>query len=300
MKQPIFAYVILHYLTIVDTKKCVKSILNLYASNDNVYIIIVDNYSNNGTGEMLCDEYGKNKKIKVIFAKKNLGFARGNNLGYIYAKKELKADFIIMINNDTYILQEDFQQKVEKEYNESKFAVLGPKINLKNGKINAIYKDLKTIQHYEKDLKIAKNEYLMNLIYLYPIYMFLKKNLNRLCILLKIKKKSLSIDPNKRYENIVLHGCALIFSKEYINKFAGLDNRTFLYREEELLFLRLKKHNLKNVYNPEIEIYHNEDASTDVLTNGKRKKRLFVGKNLIISTTLLIKALKEDNQLNEK
>ncbi len=299
MKQPIFAYVILHYLTIDDTEKCVKSVLDIYGSNDNVFIIIVDNNSNNSTGQMLEEEYKDNEKIKVIFAKENLGFAKGNNLGYMYAKTELKADFIIMVNNDTYLIQKDFHKRIEQEYDKSKFAVLGPKINLKNGKINTIYKELQTVEHYEKDLKIIKAEYFLNLVYLYPVYIFFRRNLKKILISLKLKKKPLFIDPNHRYENIVIHGCALIFSKEYISRFDGLDDCTFLYREEEILFLRLKKYKLKNVYNPEIEIYHDEDGSTDALTKGKRKKRLFVGKNLIISTTLLIKALKEDKQLNE-
>ena len=73
-----------------------------------------------------------------------------------------------------------------------------------------------------------------------------------------------------------------------------MDDRTFLYREEELLSIRLKKHNLNSVYSPNLQILHNEDSSTNAITKSNRKKQIFVDKNLINSTKILIKELKEE------
>ena len=109
-------FLILHYITLEDTKKCVSSILERYPNNENIEIVIVDNNSNNNSGKELVKLYNDNNRIHIILLDKNLGFARGNNEGFKYAKEKLKADFIIMINNDTYLIQNDFCKIIEEEY----------------------------------------------------------------------------------------------------------------------------------------------------------------------------------------
>ena len=131
------------------------------------------------------------------------------------------------------------------------------------------------------------------MLYINKLYIFVKELFKNLLIKLKIKKQvKIEEDTNTRYENIVLHGCFFIFSKNYIEKFDGLDDRTFLYGEEELLAIRLKKNNLKSVYNPEIKIFHNEDSATNAITKSNRDKKIFVCKNQIKSIKILIEEMK--------
>ena len=136
-KQYKFAFVILHYLTYEDTCNCVDSIED-HCKKFNYDIIIVDNGSNNTSGEKLLDKYKNNSKIKIIISKENIGFAKGNNLGFEYAKTNLNPDFIILANNDTMLINDYFCSEIIKEYNISNFAVLGPKIILKDNTINPI------------------------------------------------------------------------------------------------------------------------------------------------------------------
>ena len=58
------SYVILHYNTIEDTKKCIDSVLNISKNTKqiDISIVIVDNYSTNGSGEKLKELY-KQKNI---------------------------------------------------------------------------------------------------------------------------------------------------------------------------------------------------------------------------------------------
>ena len=121
-----FVFVILNYITENDTIECVDSIINNCKEN-NFEIVIVDNDSPNKSGINLKNRYKDKKLIHVIISKKNLGFANGNNLGFKYAKEKLNPDFIILCNSDTQVLYNDFCEKIEKKYNEIKFAVLGPK-----------------------------------------------------------------------------------------------------------------------------------------------------------------------------
>ena len=133
MKKYKFNFVILHYLTIEDTTNCIESIRNK-CCNYEYKIIVIDNASPNNSGKTLEKLYKKDKDIKVIINKENLGFAKGNNIGFKIAKQE-GADFIILCNNDTELIQENFLELIIQEYEKSSFAVLGPKIILKDGEM---------------------------------------------------------------------------------------------------------------------------------------------------------------------
>lgn len=289
-----FAFVILHYYTIEDTKKCVLSILD---KCNNVEIIIVDNASPNGTGKELENLYKNSNNIKVIINEENLGFSRGNNIGFKYAKENLDVDFIILCNNDTYLLQDNFFELVEEEYKNSEFAVLGPQIMLPDNKINVVVKEMPNLEQLKKQLYITKLDYITKIFYINGLYRMIRKVLTNFLITFKLKKKEVINENNVelRYENIILHGSFLIFSKKYIDKFDGLNDSTFLYREEELLALRLQQNKLKNVYNPKIKIFHNEDSATNAITKSNRKKVLFVYKNQIKSTNILIQEWRSYN-----
>ena len=122
-----FSFVILHYLTYQDTDECIESIMQNVDYED-YNIVVVDNGSPNNSMELLQKKYGQHNKVFLIKNNENLGFAKGNNLGFKYAKEELHADFIILINNDTLIEQSDFISLIINKYSNVKFHILGPDI----------------------------------------------------------------------------------------------------------------------------------------------------------------------------
>ena len=58
-----YAFVILHYLTYKDTVECVESILE-NITNAEYSIIIVDNGSNNESGDQLQKKYAENNESR--------------------------------------------------------------------------------------------------------------------------------------------------------------------------------------------------------------------------------------------
>ena len=80
----------------------------------------------------------------------------------------------------------------------------------------------------------------------------------------------------------------MVFSREYIDRFDGLCDKTFMYGEEDILYQSLINNKLKSVYDPSYAIYHKEDVSTDTAQKSGRKKREFYYKNLIASIKILI------------
>ena len=124
-------FVVLHYNNLKETEKCVAS-LKKYLSNSNVHVVIVDNGSTVNTLDKLKKQ-NKNSQIHYIISKKNLGFSRGNNLGFKYAKTKLNANIIVLTNNDTWFEQKDFIDVLLTHYKNG-FDVAGPKILTNSGK----------------------------------------------------------------------------------------------------------------------------------------------------------------------
>ena len=121
------AFVILNYNSFGDTRKCVDSIRSL-KGGDEAFIVVVDNASPDGSGKSLRRLYKGFEKVKVLSLKENLGFSRGNNVGYRYIRKYIDTDFITICNSDIIFDADDYIEKTEEIYDSEGFAVLGPDI----------------------------------------------------------------------------------------------------------------------------------------------------------------------------
>ncbi len=291
------AFLILHYYTIEDTKKCIESIIENCSKNEfkNYEIIIVDNGSKNNTGKKLEEIYQKNEKVNVIINEENLGFSTGNNVGFKFIKEKYDVDFIIMINNDIFMIQDNFLNLLFKEYEESSFDILGPKIVLPKGNNDYHRSKLQPIFRYRIEICKLYIKWLINFI---DKKEFLRQIKNRFINKSYVKQENSIKSEDIRQENIVIHGSCIIFSKNYIEKFDGLDEYTFLYGEEDLLYIKIISNNMKSVYNPKLYIFHNEDSSTNAITkNNKRSKILFTAKYGIIARKIIIKKIKENKEI---
>ena len=262
-------FVILHYLTEQDTIECINSIQDNITNKD-YNIIVVDNASTNDTGENLSLMFKNNSKVDIILSKENLGFARGNNLGFKKAKYEYQSDFIILLNNDTYIEQEDFLDVIIKKYQSEEFAVLGPDIiSIADGghqnPVPIVFKKRYDVIHQ-----------MIKLILLLTPFSLVLRVRGKVKRMLNKEVEKISFNTDKDMIDVQLHGSCLIFSEKYIEKFDGLYDKTFMFVEEDILRFFCEKEELKMMYTPDLLIYHKEDSATDELfrgniESGKRK-----------------------------
>lgn len=301
-KELKLGFVILHYCTTDMTIQSVNAIKEKL-SGSNYEIVIVDNASYNGSGRELLERYEKDEKVTVLLSEENLGFAKGNNIGYNYAKHQLACDFICVMNNDVMIEQSDFAERIFREFEQSSFAVLGPHITLKNGQENAMYYKINPVETLIKE----RNGYIRRLKHvksrLYGMWnlwdnmkTMLRIFLGKIHVMEELKQHEDMVEgARERHESIILHGCCLIFSPEYLEKFEdAFDPSTFMFREEEILYLRCKREGLLMVYNPELEVLHLEDVSTDFIYKTNRKKEIFNLENQIASLEILIQKIQEE------
>lgn len=274
-------FIILHYKNFEDTMECVFSIKKL---KGNKKIIIVDNNSLLSAEKKIL----RTKIDDLIILKKNVGFAKANNMGLEKALKKYNSDFFIVLNNDVVINQESFIERIIQNYKKYKFDLLGTKIISEGNSVNP-YEPLKSIDEISYEINYAKVLiviYRHVLLYIIlEIYMYIKRF---------IKKSKKPENGNQLEKNVALHGCGIIFSKKYLEKYKDpFYKDTFLFHEEDFLYQRIIKDNLISIYDPEMEINHKEGASMKKNYKNERMKKLFREKERLKSLELLKKYMEE-------
>lgn len=294
-KSFVYCFVILHYNVVKETTECIESIKKRI-HGAKYHIVVVDNASPNKSGKELEQAYAQDELVTILLNEKNLGFARGNNVGIYYARDVLKADFVVVMNNDTYLIQDDFVQVIEDEWDKSGFAVLGPYVESPDMvNQNPVPVSITTKKQLSKLRYDFRTDFLRTYLGVDDIWKSLKAFVKKI---LKVQKPIKVSKIDVRQENIKLHGCCWVFSPAYFKEFKGLDDRTFMYLEEDILFNHVINKKLLTVYNPLLKIYHSEDASTNSVVKTRRAKRLFVQRQHLKSIKVLEKVIKERTMLN--
>ena len=260
-----FAFLILNYNTSSQTEKCIDSIVERNSKIE-FKIGLLDNGSKDSSCAELVESKYKNLvrggRLLFVESKKNLGFAGGNN--FMFDKilnSGFNADFYVFLNNDVYLVSNDFCQQIQDEYSRSKFSVLGPRIILGNNCIDSCPFSLPSMQELKKQIFYWKAARLFSVLRLIKMFLFVNKVYT---FLRKIRgKKSSFVCKSECKENVLLHGACLVFSNEYFRFYEEpFDTRTFLYKEEELLYMRLLKRKLISVFEPNLIVFHEGGSST--------------------------------------
>lgn len=103
---PSVAVILINWNNYEDSKKCLISLQ--YCTYTNFLPIVVDNFSQDGSGKKLQEEFGN--YAHFMFTDANLGFSGGNNVAIRYAL-EKGFDYIMELNNDTEV-EPDFLGKL--------------------------------------------------------------------------------------------------------------------------------------------------------------------------------------------
>jgi GT2 family glycosyltransferase len=287
-------FVLLNYLAFSETINCVKEVLRLPGPKQ---IVIVDNYSYNESFDALMFAFGNKDNIKIIETGENLGFAKGNNIGYKYLLEHFSCDFIVVMNTDIEILQNDFIDRIYNAFNEKKFYVLGPDIFSTKTNRHQNPENLKNFT--KKDLQKIKFGLIIKRIFFIGFfikYMYLKvfnkKNISKKTNV----QKEIDDSFKSKKTNVPLHGSFYVFSSLFISKENNcFYPETFMYFESYILHYLCMKKNYLMVYEPSIQVIHHEDVSTDMAYKKSYKKALFGNKCLLQSVKVYLNLLKRGN-----
>jgi len=262
MTPPKICAVILNYKTYLDTIACAESVLKQNYSN--FCIVIVENGSNNDSLAILTEKYGSNGLVTILESNENIGFAKGNNIGILYAKEKLNCDYVFVANSDVIIENNLFFQISNVSI--ENIGVISPTVFNKDGTYQMPAENNDDI--YKRIRVVIKGIYLRKILgfpVIKKMYKHFKANKNQTIFLVpKIWKKN------------VIQGCSYFLTPNFFQYYRQLYPKTFLYWEEINLLVYLEKVGLRAILVDTSTVIHKEKSATkELLKNLDLDKQVF-------------------------
>lgn len=249
------ALIIVDYNSIEKTIKYIDNSLEMINSEEEIKVIVVDNSCNNKSinyfeklkvkGRKISDikeseivsiyEYEYREwELILINSNKNLGYARGNNLGaYIANKIYDNVEYYIFSNNDLKYTEKLYFNKIKDIFeSDSNIAVIGPRIIGMDGRDQS---PIKKVSIWKKSILYYPNMLLGNLF----------SNII----------KNLDYDGRSKY-CYWLSGSFLIVNSNKFIRVDMFDPNTFLYCEEMILSEKLLKYNYLMYFYNDFKLIH--------------------------------------------
>lgn len=164
------AIIITTYNQDILLEKCLSS-LKKKTDYKEYSVFLVDDFSKKNIGKKISRKFGW---VDITINNKNLGFSKSNNIGIKKAIKNYSPDYILLLNDDTEIIQKDWLKKIVKIGDSNKkIGILGcqiiyPDKSLQNIGGHVKKWEIKGINHFKK------NE-IINVDYVMGAFMMIKK-----------------------------------------------------------------------------------------------------------------------------
>lgn len=230
--------VILNYKTSQLTLDLIDSLKRI--NYHQFSIMVIDNASPDDSAQILS-EYADVKGYIFYANHINAGYATGNNIGIRYAIQH-KYRYTWILNSDVLLLDLNVLKiMVERAERDSQIGVVGPLIISQDG--NAVGPYIHRPTFWRCTLGIFSD----------------KRN----------RMKNVYI-PRVVYR---VYGCCMLLRNEAMEKCDCMDERTFLYGEEDILAERLLEYGYYAYYDPATRVKHNESSSMHTLTLEQIRKK---------------------------
>ena len=209
-------------------KQCLASIAATKESLS-VQVIVVDNASSDGSPEMVASDF---PYAILIRNKDNYGFAKANNIGIA----ECCAHYVCLINSDVKVLPDCLHSMVAFMDGNVRIGLVGPKILNSDGTVQPSVKRLPSPRRV-----FAEAVGMDRVRCLHPFFQGTDvepRNLNAACVV------------------PVLSGCFWMARHKALSDVGGLDERFFMYGEDNDWCKRYADAGWQVVYFPEAKAIH--------------------------------------------
>lgn len=238
--MPSVLIVILNYGTYDLTLKMIHEIKEKL-EYDNYSIMVVDNCSPNESAKILKQ---KSKELNYLFYenKENAGYAVGNNIGIRYGIQN-GYRYSWVLNNDVEIRDSNaLSDMIQIAEQNKKIGWIGPKIYSLDGTVCAPYCNRPTA--WSMTLGIVREK--------------------------RIRKKFI----NTSREVYRIYGCCMLLLNDAMKEIDCMDERTFLYGEEDILAERLIEKGYVAFYDANVSVTHKESSSMKRMSTNRRKMQI--------------------------
>ena len=235
--HPRVLIVILNYGTFEMTINLIKQ-LQADLEYENYSIMVVDNCSPNESAEVL---EAKNKEMDfILYANKtNAGYAAGNNIGIRYGIKH-GFDYSWILNNDVELREKNvLSHMIAIAEKDKRIGCIGPMIYSLEGEICAPYVNRLTFWNMSFGIIMEK----------------------------KIRQKYINVSR----EVYRVYGCCMLLKNSVMKTVDCMDERTFLYGEEDILAERMLTKGYVSFYDSKVSVTHKESASMKRMSKNRKK-----------------------------
>ena len=236
LHMPDVSIIIINYNTFQLTCDCIRSVLD--NTRCNVEIILVDNASSECDASLFVERF---PAIKLIKSDINLGFAKGNNLGI----QQARADYILLLNSDTTLLNNAIDLSVERIKKDARIGALSCQLVSADGSLQA-----------------ASNE-----------FSSISKNIGRAFRLQKIIPglRFKNLDLQVEHETEWIWGTFFLFPSQILQRLPQnkLPDNFFMYGEDKQWCYRFKRLGYSIIYYPSAKVQHLIGASSSDKENDR-------------------------------
>jgi GT2 family glycosyltransferase len=221
--------IIINYNSTDYLINCLRSIedsLNGYHAD----IFVQDNASVDGVDRVLIEF----PHIKLTRNPRNIGFAAAVNQALVQGNNP----YVVLLNPDTFVLDDFFQKSLPFMKSHSSTGILGPKVLEEDGKLQNSARSFPTIL----TAFFGRTSFLSRLFPRNPI------TLQNLC--------SLNSDGHAPMEVDWVSGACMVVNRKAIEAVGGMDDRFFLYWEDADWCRRMWKSGWKVIYYPKASVCH--------------------------------------------
>lgn len=240
----IVSIIIVSYNSRKFLKNCIDSIIKFppNLSENEFDVIVVDNNSTDGSGELIEKNYLKYNYIKLIRNDSNKGFSHANNI----AIKESNSKYFLLLNSDTEVY-ENFIDGLIKFFEEShkkgiNIGIAGPKIINSDGSMQL------SCRRFPSFLNAA----------FYTLLAGIKPD-----NIFSRKYKLVDVDRSMPFEVDWVSGSAMMIASKALKITGIFDENYFMYVEDVDLCYRMWKKGFKVYYYPLVKILHHIGGSTE-------------------------------------
>ena len=217
------------------------------------YIVVVDNLSTDDSYDKLKSYYGRSQKVVVISTAYNGGYGYGNNFGIRYAIERFESEFILITNSDVHYGEATLGALENMMLSRQDIGVVAPRMLDSSGNktINCAWK-IPNSKEFVRALIGNRNK--LNLSYNY-------RN-------------------NDLYKYVdCVPGSLLLIRSKAFQDIQGYDEGIFLFAEETVLGIRLKKKEWKTILLLSNTFVHDHSVSINKTYKSKKKTDLLMWKS---------------------
>jgi len=249
--EPLVYIIILNYNGGQEIIECLQSCQKIHYPR--FRILVVDNASADHSIAQIKKQF---KEVAVIQNQENLGFAAGNNVGIKYALSQ-KADYVLLLNNDTVVSEDFLTKMVQLAEKETNIGIAVPKI--------LYYQSNKLWEGWGKKIDYIRGRVTV----------------------------STEEAINQPQETIHATGCAMLIKRAVFEKIGFLSEDYFMYFEDIDFSLKARKAGFKIFYQPKAVIWHRFNRGTSLMNQyyWQRSRVIFALKcapNILIKTLAFV------------